>query len=128
MAVVRILDRIQDQVQAILESRSSPEDTVEWDAVIVPVDEVYGEDDGEDWHTHRQSMLSLFASLACPEVEARSTAHIVVPLYLCEEAALDEWVNQVWDSLVLNRMSASVEGLDECVCDTDPEDGPDTGG
>lgn len=111
MAVVRLLDRLDTQVKSILESRAAPEDAVEWAMTIVPVEEVCGEDD-EGVHIRRDTALSFYAALACPEVESRSIAHVVVPIEWLDEDQVEDWVNQVWDHLVVNRMRRS-SGLDE---------------
>jgi hypothetical protein len=116
MAVTRLIERIEDQVRSILEERAAPEDTVEWDVTIIPVHEPCLPDGEVDaMHFHRETMLSLYATLEVPEVGAcKSVAHALVPLHMCAEKMVDDWVNQVWESLVIGRLSTAngMDGLD----------------
>ena len=103
MAVVRFLDRVQDDIQAILERRAAPDDDLEWGVTLTPTLM------GCEEHEHEDIALILYLTLACPESGTRSTTQVMVPADDCSTEALDVWVNDIWDRIVVARMNSSME-------------------
>lgn len=104
MGAVRLLDRIESTVQEVLASRVPDDDTFEYLVSVVPTIE------GCDEHGEKVEMaLAFYATLGCPEASRRIVANVLIPLRELDQVTLEERVNDIWDRMVLGRMSSDFE-------------------
>lgn len=111
--VYRTRDRIEEVVIKRLRQRAGPDDEIGVDVAIIPIDVACGEcsERTGEYHTHRETMVTLYVNLAIPDEEAASVAHIMFPLSGLSSAEVISHVDATWDHIATNRMAA-VSGME----------------
>lgn len=117
MAVTRMLTRVKDGLEVVFDTRSAPDDQIEFDASLEFVS-VHSED--AEHQCKSQAVVNIWVALMCPEMGdgAKSTCQVMVPVQLLEEPEeVEEIANGLWDSLqshrALSQMEADMDDLDD---------------
>lgn len=111
MAVTRTINRIRDGLEAVFETRSAPDDQIEFEASMGFM-QVHADEDDEESTCQTHAVIYIWVSLSCPEMskEAKSTCSVIVGLHNMEDADEVEAVgNDLWDALQAHRTIAALE-------------------
>lgn len=105
MAISRLRENVAEIVEGVLIERAAPEDQVEWDVTLG-----FDTDDCDDSEHQRGAVVLIYISLDCPESAAgegrcKSVVQYGVPLRYYTPESIEEITHEVWDRIVVNRIS-----------------------
>lgn len=100
MAVVNLLDRIEADMKAVWQMCAEPDDAIEYAASLQIVEMT--DEEGEE---AKEVALTIYVSLACPEVgtQTATNATLVVPMKLIM-AGVEPLAINIWERLTASRM------------------------
>ena len=103
MSVESVLSRVRSVIQSTLDMRASPEDEVEWECTIGMMQQ----DDGSVMPS-----INVYLKLSRLDREncgIETSVFEPLPLDLCTNEFVGQWVDDAWDILVLRGLEVTIE-------------------
>ena len=102
MAVSRLFSDMDEVISEVLNRRSAPDDSIEWEMSLIPVVA-----DCEEHGPLFELAVGLIIRIEQPGMEKGSIVYLSISMEDTAPAALSAHIEGVWDRLVLHRMSMS---------------------